>query len=112
MRVAHVDGIESRPVEMEGASGVRIRVAIGEGQGAPNFVMRVFDVEAGGHTPHHAHDFEHEVFVLGGRGSHVEEGKVERLESGDVVYVAPGVEHQFRAAEDAPLRFICVVPRV
>lgn len=111
MKVAHVDGIASRPVVMEGAEGVRIRVAIGEEQGAPNFVMRVFDVEPGGHTPHHAHDFEHEVFVVEGKGSHVEQDKVESLEPGDVVYVASGVAHQFRAAEDEGLRFICVVPR-
>ncbi|RMG89422.1 MAG: cupin domain-containing protein [Candidatus Dadabacteria bacterium] len=111
MRIGNVETIEAKPVEMEGAAGVTIRVVIGEAQGAPHFVMRVFDVEPGGHTPYHTHGFEHEVFVLSGHGSLVEEGRSEPLGPGDVVYVAPGVLHQFRAAEDEGLRFICVVPK-
>lgn len=112
MKVGHVEQLPDHEVEAEGARGVRMRVAVGPDQGAPNFVMRVFEVAAGGHSPHHAHDFEHEVFVLSGRGVHEEEGGIEPLGPGDVVYVAPGVIHQFRAAEDEGLRFLCVVPRV
>ena len=111
MRIGNVEQISGQPVAMEGASGVHMRVVIGPDQGAPNFVMRVFDVAPGGHSPYHTHDFEHEVFVLGGRGIHVEEGREEPLAPGDVVYVSPGVIHQFRAAGDMGLRFICVVPR-
>ncbi len=111
MRVGHVDEIEAREVQMDGARGVTMRVVIGEAQGAPNFVMRVFDVAPGGHSPHHTHDFEHEVFVLAGRGEFLEEGSREPLSPGDVVFVRPGVLHQFRAAPDEGLRFICVVPR-
>jgi len=111
VKIGHVDQIPDQAVTMEGARGVRMRVVIGPDQGASNFVMRVFDVAAGGHSPHHDHDFEHEVLVLAGRGVHLEEGRSEALAAGDVVYVAPGVRHQFRAAEDEALRFLCVVPR-
>jgi len=111
MKIGHVEQIPAQGVEMEGARGVRMRVVIGPDQEAPNFVMRVFDVAPGGHTPYHTHDFEHEVFVVAGGGTHVEEGKEQSLAAGDVVYVAPGVIHQFRAAGDESLRFICVVPR-
>ena len=112
MKIGHVDELPVEAVEQTGAEGVRMRVVIGPDQGAPNFVMRVFDVEPGGHSPHHAHDFEHEVLVLAGRGTHVEEGREAVLGAGDVVYVRPGVLHQFRAAADEGLRFLCVVPRV
>ncbi len=111
MKIGHVEQIPDQAVAVEGAQGVRMRVVIGPDQAAPNFVMRVFDVAPGGHSPHHAHDFEHEVFVLAGRGVHLEEGRTEPLAAGDVVYVAPGVRHQFRAAEGEGLRFICVVPK-
>lgn len=111
MKVAHVEEIVANPVEMEGARGVRMRIAVGEPQGAPNFVMRVFDLEPGGHTPHHSHDFEHEVFVVGGSGVHVDRGVESALHAGDVVYVAPGAPHQFRAGTGEGLRFVCVVPR-
>jgi quercetin dioxygenase-like cupin family protein len=111
MRIGNVEEIRQQAVEMEGARSVRMRVVVGPEQGAPNFVMRVFDVGPGGHSPYHSHDFEHEVFVVAGRGTHVEEGREEAVAPGDVVYVAPRVIHQFRAARDESLRFICVVPK-
>ncbi len=111
MRIGPVDGIEGKPVDMEGARGVRMRIIVGEEHGAPNFVMRVFDVEPGGHTPLHAHPFEHGVLVLSGRGELVEEGRREPLAPGDAVFVPGGTVHQFRAAQDSPLRFLCVVPK-
>jgi quercetin dioxygenase-like cupin family protein len=111
VRIGHIEDIDAVPVAMEGARGVRMRIAVGEPQGAPNFIMRVFDVEPGGHTPYHAHDFEHEVFILEGRGRHRDEERNDPLVPGDVVFVAPGVEHQFLAADDEGLRFICIVPK-
>jgi quercetin dioxygenase-like cupin family protein len=111
MNIGPVDAIPATVVEMEGAVGVRMCIAVGEPQGAPNFVMRVFDVEPGGHTPHHGHDFEHEVFVLAGRGTLVEEDGDADLLPGVVAFVPPGAVHQFRADDREGLRFICVVPR-
>ena len=57
---------------MEGAAGCRVRWLIGEGDKAPNFAMREFEVAPGGHTPKHFHDYEHEVYVLAGRGTIVD----------------------------------------
>lgn len=111
MKIGHVDQIPATDVQVEGAVGVRMRIAVGEAQGAPNFVMRVFDVAPGGHSPHHRHGFEHEVFVLAGRGTLVEEGREQPLGPGDVAFVAPEVIHQFRASANEGLRFICVVPK-
>jgi quercetin dioxygenase-like cupin family protein len=110
LKLEKVEGVEGRPVAMDGATGVSKRVMIGAADGAPHFTMRVFDVEPGGHTPLHAHESEHEVYVVGGRGTIVE-GDVEHpLEPGTFVFVPPGETHQFRAAPDEMLRFICVVP--
>ena len=111
MNIGPVDDIPATVVEMEGALGVRMRIAVGEPQGAPNFVMRVFDVDPGGHTPHHDHGFEHEVFVLSGRGTLVEEDGESPLAPGVVAFVPGGARHQFRADAAEGLRFICVVPR-
>jgi quercetin dioxygenase-like cupin family protein len=47
------------------AEGVSIRVVIGAKEKAPNFVMRVFDVEPGASSPPHTHDWEHESFWRG-----------------------------------------------
>jgi quercetin dioxygenase-like cupin family protein len=100
-----------KPVDMEGAEKVGIRVLLGPDQGVPNFVMRVFDVEPGGHTPKHTHPFEHEIFVLSGRGEIDLQSGARPLEAGDAVLVEPDELHQFRNTGDSVFRFMCLVPK-
>ena len=99
-----------KDVEMEGATGCRVRQLVGQVDQAPNFAMRQFEVAPGGHTPKHFHDYEHEVFVLEGEGLVVDGDQEQPLASGDVVYVAPNDVHQFRNTGDSPMRFLCLIP--
>jgi quercetin dioxygenase-like cupin family protein len=108
--IRNIDDVERSPVEMEGASNVRMALMVGREHGAPHFAMRSFEVAPGGHTPRHRHDYEHEVFVSGGTGTVLLEGQERPIRSGDVVYVPADEEHQFRAATGEPLRFLCLVP--
>lgn len=108
MKVRNYRQVEAE--EAEEAEGVTIRWVIGEEEGAPNFVMRVFDVEPGAATPLHTHEWEHEVFVLAGRGRVHGGGEEALLGEGDTVFVAPMEQHRFTNEGDDPLRFICVVP--
>ena len=57
---------EVEPVEE--VKGVFRRDIITAGDGAPLFTMRVFEVEPGSSTPSHSHEWEHEVFILSGKG--------------------------------------------
>lgn len=110
MKVNHYEEVESRPVEMEGASGCKVRWLVSESDGAPTFAMRQFDVAVGGHTPKHSHPYEHEVFVLEGDGL-VVEGEIEHpLKTGDVIFVKPDEVHQFRNTGERPMKFLCLVP--
>lgn len=102
--------VKSEPVEMEGATGVRVRWLIDERRGASNFAMRVFEVAPGGHTPFHRHDYEHEVMVLEGKGSLKLEFDERSLEPGDVAWVPPGELHQFINVGDAAFFFQCLIP--
>ena len=77
----------------------------------PNFAMRQFEVEPGGHTPKHSHDYEHEVFVLEGAGVAVEGDREQALAAGDVVFVKPNEVHQFRNTGSAPLKFLVLDPQ-
>src|SRR5882757_1191151 len=105
MKVHHLEDVPSAPVDMPGSSGCQVRWLIGEREGAPNFAMRQFEVEPGGHTPKHSHPYEHEVFVLEGSGV-VLEGEAEHpLSAGDFVLVTPGEVHQFRNTGATPLKF-------
>jgi quercetin dioxygenase-like cupin family protein len=92
------------------AEGVSLRIVIGEKQGAPNFVMRVFDVQPGASSPRHSHEWEHEVFVLSGKGKVYGGGREVPLSPGYTVFVPPMEEHQFTNTGDDVLRFICVIP--
>ena len=107
MKVRKISELEMQDA---GAEGVRMRVAIGREEGAPNFVMRVFDVEPGASSPRHSHDWEHEVFVLSGKGRVYGGGREVSLSPGYTVFVPPMEEHQFTNVGDEILRFVCLIP--
>jgi quercetin dioxygenase-like cupin family protein len=110
MKVAHYEQIPSAPVDMEGAVGCRIRCLIGPDDAAPSFSMRQFEVAAGGHTPKHSHGYEHEVFVLEGQGTVFCDGVEKPISPGTVVFVPPGLMHQFRNTGPGSLKFLCLIP--
>ena len=62
----HYSEVPAEAVTVEGADKVTVRWVISEADGAPNFAMRILEVEPGGHSPLHTHEFEHEVFILEG----------------------------------------------
>jgi quercetin dioxygenase-like cupin family protein len=95
----------------EEVPGVDMRVVIGPNEEAPNFVMRVFEVEPGASTPFHSHPWEHEVYVFGGAGRVRSDAGETELSAGSVVYVAPDEQHCFSNAGDDLLRFVCVIPK-
>ncbi len=95
---------------IEDIPGVLRRVVIGADDGAPTFVMRVFEVKPGNSTPFHSHSWEHEVFVLSGKGIVKGEAEEKSIEEGVVVFIAPNEEHCFTNTSSDVLRFICVIP--
>ncbi|MFP3950709.1 MAG: cupin domain-containing protein [Candidatus Bathyarchaeia archaeon] len=106
----HYNEVENEEVPSP-AEGVKVRWLIDEGTGAPNFAMRMFEVEPGGSTPYHTHDWEHEVFILQGEGFAVrEDGTEDPVKPWDVVYVEPNERHCFRNEGEETLRFLCLIP--
>ncbi|MEE8369259.1 MAG: cupin domain-containing protein [Dehalococcoidia bacterium] len=89
--------------------GVALRTVI-TAEEAPRFSMRVFEVAVGGSTPLHAHEWEHEVFVLFGSGQVYGDGRERALSANDVVFVPPGEEHRFTNTGDEIFCFICCIP--
>lgn len=110
MNVTSMESIEQTPVRMEGASGAKMRMLVGPRDGAANFHMRQFEVEPGGFTPHHQHDYEHEILVLAGTGAARSEAGERTLKAGDVIWVPPNEMHQFRNTGAEPFKFICLIP--
>lgn len=96
----------------EAAPGVVIRIVAGPNDGAPTFAMRVFEIQPGSATPNHYHAWEHEVFVLSGRGAVIGTDTEKPLGEGDAVMVPPDEPHSFANTGDDVFRVICVVPLV
>ena len=71
--------------------------------------LRYFEVAPGGHSTLERHEHVHAVLVLRGRGSCLVGDSVHRLRVHDLVTVPPNTWHQFRAADDSPLGFLCMV---
>lgn len=97
-------------VTMPGSSGAKMRMLVGPEDGAPNFHMRHFEVAPGGHTPHHSHDYEHEILILSGRGIARSEQGDRPFQAGDVIFVPANEKHQFVNPGLEACSFICLVP--
>jgi len=112
MSVIHKNFKDVKPEipDEKGANNVTIRWLISRKDGAKNFAMRLFEIEKDGCTPYHRHDWEHEVFILEGKGKLVMEGREEDLNPGDFVFVPPMEWHQFKNDESERLRFLCLIP--
>ena len=112
MHVTRLDEVERTIPEMEGAKGVSKQTPLSREDGAPTFSFRVFTIEPGGHTPLHAHSFEHMNYVISGEGTVVANDREYEIGEGHFALVMPGEKHQFRnTSEKLSLVVICAVPR-
>jgi quercetin dioxygenase-like cupin family protein len=89
MIVKKNDEVEREEVKMEGVKKTYIRWLIGTDSPAPNFYLREFELEPGGHTTFHSHENEHEVYVLEGKGQVNTENESISLERNSFALVMP-----------------------
>ena len=71
--------------------------------------LRYFEVSPGGYSTLERHEHMHAVLILRGRGEVLIGGEVRKIDTNDLVSIAPWTWHQFRANADAPLGFLCMV---
>jgi quercetin dioxygenase-like cupin family protein len=91
--------------------GIRIRWLLTEKEGAPNFAMRVIEIDPGVVFEPHHHPYEHEIYVLEGRGvATTPAGDAGSLEPGKFLLVEPDEIHGYRNTGTTTLKFICVIP--
>lgn len=113
MKVKHYTDVESADANMAGAEGSKIRWLLGPEDNMPNFHLRMIEVEADGYTPRHQHPYEHQVYVLEGKGEIIDpDGKAISLKPGNTAYVAAGELHQFVNTGSETFRFLCIIPRL
>ena len=113
MKITRLNELQKKKMAMEGAKDVWKQVPISKNDGSPVFSFRVFTVEPGGHTPFHAHAFEHLNYIIDGQGALVTDSGEERnIKQGDFALVLADEKHQYKnkSARD-PLVMICAVPK-
>ena len=103
--------VELSPNIMDGeeVSGIKFYPIITAKDGAPNFAMRLFEIDPNGYTPKHTHDWEHEVFIVSGSGYVFKDGREIPIEKDTFLLVPEGELHQFIAGEDG-MNMVCIVP--
>jgi quercetin dioxygenase-like cupin family protein len=110
MKATHYTDIQGTEMNNDMVKGITGRVLIGKHDGAPNFCMRRFDVEPGGYAPRHTHDWEHEIYVLEGKGEALVGDQWHVISPGTVIFVPPNVDHQIKNTSDGHLAFLCLIP--
>lgn len=95
--------------EVAAGTETRSQVLLGADDGAPNFAMRRFVMQAGGGMPFHTNEVEHEQYVLRGRARIRIADDAHEVRAGNVLYIPAGVPHSYEVLE-GPFEFLCMVP--
>jgi quercetin dioxygenase-like cupin family protein len=110
MKVKEYAGVNPTFFDNDQAKGVAARVVLGKNDAATNFYMRVFEISPDGHTPMHAHAWEHEMFIHAGAGEVFGEGRWHAVKAGNVVFIPGNEVHQIRNPGKELLVVVCLVP--
>ncbi|HYC37933.1 MAG TPA: cupin domain-containing protein [Usitatibacter sp.] len=106
----HWEGVNVLAYKQEGSAPFRdvTRQVLFE-DGALPAQLRYFEVAPGGWTTLERHEHVHAVMVIRGRGQCLVGDSAHEIGPHDLVSVPPMTWHQFRAASDQPLGFLCLV---
>ena len=106
MYVTNVDKTEKN----ETMPGVSLRWMLSRENGAPNFEMRYIEIKQGYNSFGDPHEFEHEVYVLHGKGRIEGKDQTVDIAPGDAILILPGEKHRFFSTGNQPLAIICIIP--
>ncbi len=109
-KVAHYTNVKAEDVKKPGFTGVQVRWLITKEDEAQNFAMRCFEIEPGGQSANHTHDWEHEVFILNGQCLVAFGDQEKRVGPGYFVFIPSKVSHNFKNTGKETLRFLCLIP--
>ncbi|GIL04086.1 MAG: cupin [Betaproteobacteria bacterium] len=73
--------------------------------------LRYFEIAPGGHSTLERHEHTHAVLILRGRGTVRLGDEIHAIAERDLVTVDPLTWHQFHAAADSALGFLCLVSK-
>ncbi len=103
-----LDALEA--VAQKAGKGVSMKMLLSLEE-VPNFAMRCFSIEAGGHMPHHTNTVEHEQFVLSGRARVRVGDETFEAGAGEILYIPAHVPHSYETLGDEAYTFLCLIPK-
>ena len=59
----------------------------------PTCTMTYSEIQPGGTSSHHIHEWEHEVYIIQGSGTLICDGKEYPVKEGDAMFIPPNVDH-------------------
>lgn len=107
MSVKHMNDLPLEAITAGEKTSKQILISHEEG---PNFAMRRFVIEAGGHMPLHSNSVEHEQFCLGGTAQVVIGNETRIVSKNDVVFIPANVPHSYRTISAEAFEFLCLIP--
>jgi quercetin dioxygenase-like cupin family protein len=103
-----IDTIGANP--QKAGLGVSMKMLLSPEE-SPNFAMRNFIIEAGGHMQLHTNTVEHEQFVLSGKAKVKIGDKTIEAKEGDILLIPAGVAHSYETIGTQAYSFLCLVPK-
>jgi quercetin dioxygenase-like cupin family protein len=110
-KVVNQAQVAAEPVDWDGGTDAKIQWLIGESDGAQNFFMRRIVIEPGGYSPKHSHNYEHESYVVSGKGQVLVDQKWISFDKDSVIFIPELIEHQFVNVGTDQLILISVIPK-
>ncbi|KTG08081.1 cupin [Haloprofundus marisrubri] len=92
------------------ADGMQKGVLVSDADGAPNFAIRRFTLDAGASVPKHTNEVEHEQYVLSGEYTVGIGDEEYEVSAGDSLLIPAGVVHWYRNEGAETGSFLCAVP--
>lgn len=107
--IGHIKDLQAKILTSPEVKDTSIKVLVSPQEGWQGHVLRVLDVEKGGHTPKHQHPWYHVNYIIKGEGELMIDGKVEKVSAGSYAYIPGNTIHQFRNIGEDTFSFICIV---
>ena len=108
MYAFNVEQKEAKVLEKTGVHKVVVKYLIDRVDGAQKFFLRHYTVDSGGYTLLDKHPYEHEVYILEGRGLARVGNQEMEVKPGDAVFVPSNTAHQFLNVGEHPFTFLCI----
>ena len=104
------DGVDVHPYKEDSSIFKSVtRQTLFKGADALPVELRYFEVQADGHSTLERHEHLHVVVIIRGSGKVLVGDQVTEVGLNDMVHVPAMTWHQFRATNNEPLGFLCVV---